>query len=37
VDDHAITFPGEGLRIPLGLLGVFSYVPTSKTSIEEAN
>eukprot|EP00957_Ditylum_brightwellii_P041343 3130013-Ditylum_brightwellii.AAC.1 len=37
VDDHAITFPGEGLRITLGLLGVFSYFPTFKPSIEEVN
>eukprot|EP00957_Ditylum_brightwellii_P018022 1358239-Ditylum_brightwellii.AAC.1 len=34
---HAITFPGAGLRIPLGLWEVFSYFPTSKPSIEEVN
>eukprot|EP00957_Ditylum_brightwellii_P087708 6679127-Ditylum_brightwellii.AAC.1 len=37
VDDHAITSPEKGLRIPLGLWGVFSYFPISKPSIEEAN
>eukprot|EP00957_Ditylum_brightwellii_P022424 1692021-Ditylum_brightwellii.AAC.1 len=37
VDDHAITFPGEGLRIPLGLWGLFSYSSTSKPLIEEVN
>eukprot|EP00957_Ditylum_brightwellii_P083055 6313382-Ditylum_brightwellii.AAC.1 len=36
-DDHAITFPGEGLRIPLGLWGIFSHFPISKPSIEEVN
>eukprot|EP00957_Ditylum_brightwellii_P060997 4630205-Ditylum_brightwellii.AAC.1 len=35
VDDHAITFPEIGLRMPLGLWGVFSYFPTSKPSVEE--
>jgi hypothetical protein len=29
-DDHAITFPDTGFRIPLSLWGVFSYFPTSK-------
>eukprot|EP00957_Ditylum_brightwellii_P170821 13001887-Ditylum_brightwellii.AAC.1 len=37
VDDHAITFLGEGLRISLSLWGVFSYFPTSKPLIEEVN
>jgi hypothetical protein len=37
VDDHAITFPNSGLRIPMGLWGVFSYFPTSKPSTEEVN
>eukprot|EP00957_Ditylum_brightwellii_P106591 8131952-Ditylum_brightwellii.AAC.1 len=37
VDDHAITFPYLGLRIPLELWVVFSYFPTSKTLIEEVN
>eukprot|EP00957_Ditylum_brightwellii_P162731 12392290-Ditylum_brightwellii.AAC.1 len=37
VDDHTITFTGEGLRIPLDLWGVFSCFPTSKPSIEEVN
>eukprot|EP00957_Ditylum_brightwellii_P123843 9440915-Ditylum_brightwellii.AAC.1 len=37
VNDHAITSPGEGLRIPLGLWEVFSYFLTSKPSIEEVN
>eukprot|EP00957_Ditylum_brightwellii_P159413 12134783-Ditylum_brightwellii.AAC.1 len=37
VDDQAITFPGEGLRIPLGLWEIFSYFPTSKSSIKEVN
>jgi hypothetical protein len=36
-DDHAITFSNSGLRIPLGLWGVFSYFPTSMTSTEEVN
>eukprot|EP00957_Ditylum_brightwellii_P165080 12568535-Ditylum_brightwellii.AAC.1 len=36
VDDYVITFPGERLRIPLGLWGVFSYFPTSKPSIEQS-
>eukprot|EP00957_Ditylum_brightwellii_P122272 9324612-Ditylum_brightwellii.AAC.1 len=34
-DDHAITFPGKGLTITLGLWGVFSYFSTSKPLIEE--
>ena len=29
-EDHAITFPGTGFRIPLSLWGTFSYFPTSK-------
>eukprot|EP00957_Ditylum_brightwellii_P115680 8823587-Ditylum_brightwellii.AAC.1 len=37
VNDHAITFPNPGLKIPLGLWGVFLYFPTSKPSIEEVN
>ena len=36
-DDHAITFSNSGLRIPLGLWGVFSYFPTSMPSTEEVN
>ena len=34
-DDHAISFPETGLRIPLSLNGTFSYFPTSKPSVEE--
>ena len=30
VDDHAITFVEMGFRIPLSLVGIFSYFPTSK-------
>ena len=30
VDDHMITFMETGFRIPLSLLGIFSYFPTSK-------
>ena len=37
VDDHAITFPNLGLRIPMGLWRVISYFPTSMPSIEEVN
>eukprot|EP00957_Ditylum_brightwellii_P150845 11486213-Ditylum_brightwellii.AAC.1 len=37
VDDHAITFPHLGLRIPMGLWGVFSYFPKSKLLIDEVN
>eukprot|EP00957_Ditylum_brightwellii_P114355 8719526-Ditylum_brightwellii.AAC.1 len=37
VDDHAITFPNSGLRIPLGLWGISSYFPTFKQSIDEVN
>eukprot|EP00957_Ditylum_brightwellii_P073371 5576308-Ditylum_brightwellii.AAC.1 len=37
VDDHAITFPNLGLRIPMGLWGVFSYFPISMPLIEEVN
>ena len=29
-DDHAITFPETGFRIPLALWGIFSYFPTTK-------
>jgi hypothetical protein len=29
-EDHAITFPETGFRIPLSLWGVFSYFPTTK-------
>eukprot|EP00957_Ditylum_brightwellii_P086219 6560929-Ditylum_brightwellii.AAC.1 len=35
VDDHAITFSNLGLRVSLGLWGVFSYFPASKPLIEE--
>ena len=34
-DDHAITFPETGFRIPLSLTGTFSYFPTTKPSIED--
>jgi hypothetical protein len=37
VNDHAITFPETGFRIPLALWGVFSYFPTSKPSKETLN
>ena len=29
-DDHSITFPTTGLRIPLQLFGIFSYFSTTK-------
>ena len=29
-EDHAITFPETGFRIPLSLWGIFSYFPTTK-------
>jgi hypothetical protein len=35
VDDHAITFPETGFRIPLNLWGVFSYFPTTKPTVED--
>eukprot|EP00957_Ditylum_brightwellii_P022755 1716222-Ditylum_brightwellii.AAC.1 len=35
VDDHVITFPKSGLRIPMGLWEVFLYFPTSMPSTEE--
>ena len=34
-DDHAITFPETGFRIPLSLTGTFSYFPTTKPSIDD--
>jgi hypothetical protein len=36
-DDHAIVCYETGLRIPLSLWGVFSYFPTSKPTVDEAN
>ena len=35
VDDHAITFPDTGFRIPLSLNGVFSYFNTSKPTTSD--
>ena len=35
VEDHSIYFQETGLRIPLQLLGVFSYFPTSKPTSED--
>ena len=34
-EDHAITFPETGFRIPLSLWGTFSYFPTTKPSKED--
>ena len=34
-DDHAITFMETGFRIPLSLLGIFSYFPTSKPTHDD--
>jgi hypothetical protein len=34
-EDHAITFPETGFRIPLSLWGVFSYFPTTRPSRED--
>ena len=35
VEDHSIYFQETGLRIPLQLWGVFSYLPTSKPIYED--
>jgi hypothetical protein len=32
-EDHAITFPETGFRIPLSLTGTFSFFPTTKPSL----
>ena len=37
VEDHSIYSPEEKSRIPLSLWGVFSYLPTSKPSVETLN
>ena len=37
VEDHLIYFPEEKSRIPLSLWGVFSYLPTTKPSVETLN
>ena len=34
-EDHAITFPDTGFRIPLSLWGTFSYFPTSKPTVSD--
>jgi hypothetical protein len=34
-DDHTLTFPGTGFRIPLSLWGVFSYFPTTKPTVDD--
>jgi hypothetical protein len=34
-EDHAITFPETGFRIPLFLSGVFSYFPTTKPTKDD--
>ena len=34
-EDHAITFPEAGFRIPLSLWGVFSYFPTTKPTYDD--
>jgi hypothetical protein len=34
-EDHAITFPETGFRIPLSLWGVFSYFPTTKPTKDD--
>ena len=36
-DDHAITFPDDGFRIPLSLWGIFSFFPTRKPTEQEAD
>ena len=35
VDDHAITFPATGFRIPLSLWGVFSYFPSVRPTEDD--
>jgi hypothetical protein len=34
-EDHALTFPETGFRIPLSLWGVFSYFPTTKPTKDD--
>ena len=34
-EDHAITFPETGFRIPLSLSGTFSFFPTTKPSVDD--
>ena len=34
-EDHAITFPETGFRIPMSLCGTFSYFPTTKPSQDD--
>ena len=34
-NDHALTFPETGFRIPLSLWGVFSYFPTTKPTMDD--
>ena len=33
-EDHAITFPKTGFRIPMMLWGIFSYFPTMKPTVD---
>ena len=35
LDDHAIIFVKEDMRIPLKLNGIFSYLETTTTSLEQ--
>jgi hypothetical protein len=32
-EDHALTLPETGFRIPLSLTGTFSFFPTTKSSV----
>jgi hypothetical protein len=34
-EDHALTFPETGFRIPLSLTGTFSFFPTTKASVND--
>jgi hypothetical protein len=34
-EDHALTFPETGFRIPLSLTGTFSFFPTTKPSVND--
>jgi hypothetical protein len=34
-EDHALTFPESGFRIPLSLWGVFSYFQTTKPTKDD--
>jgi hypothetical protein len=34
-NDHALTFPETGFRIPLSLREVFSYFPTTKSTMDD--